>query len=70
MSFNDLGLIEPIARAVSEKGYTTPSPIQAKSIPVVLQGKDLMASAQTGTGKTAAFVLPLLQQLANGVDET
>ena len=66
MSFNDLGLIEPIARAVSEKGYTTPSPIQAKSIPVVLQGKDLMASAQTGTGKTAAFVLPLLQQLASG----
>ncbi|MCP4843130.1 MAG: DEAD/DEAH box helicase, partial [Halieaceae bacterium] len=66
MSFNNLGLIEPIARAVSEKGYTTPSPIQAKSIPVVLQGKDLMASAQTGTGKTAAFVLPLLQQLASG----
>lgn len=66
MSFDDLGLIEPLARAVNEKGYAKPSPIQAKSIPVVLQGRDLMASAQTGTGKTAAFVLPLLQQLATG----
>jgi ATP-dependent RNA helicase RhlE len=66
MSFTQLGLIEPIARAVRDKGYDTPSPIQAKSIPVTLEGRDLMASAQTGTGKTAAFVLPLLQLLAEG----
>jgi len=65
MSFSDLDLIEPIARAVKEKGYNNPSPIQAKAIPVVLDGRDLMASAQTGTGKTAAFVLPLLHQLAD-----
>ncbi len=63
MTFNNLGLIEPILRAVEEKGYSTPSPIQLATIPVVLEGKDLMASAQTGTGKTAAFVLPILQQL-------
>ncbi len=66
MNFDQLGLIEPIARAVRDKGYDKPSPIQAKAIPVVLEGGDLMASAQTGTGKTAAFVLPLLQQLADG----
>ncbi|MEM9257351.1 MAG: DEAD/DEAH box helicase [Pseudomonadota bacterium] len=64
MRFDQLGLSAPIARAVSDKGYDRPSPIQAKSIPVVLQGSDLMASAQTGTGKTAAFVLPLLQRLS------
>jgi ATP-dependent RNA helicase RhlE len=66
MNFDQLGLIEPIARAVREKGYDKPTPIQAKAIPVVLDGRDLMASAQTGTGKTAAFVLPLLQHLAAG----
>jgi len=66
MNFDQLGLIEPIARAVRAKGYERPSPIQAKAIPVVLAGRDLMASAQTGTGKTAAFVLPLLQGLAGG----
>tara|TARA_R110000823_G_scaffold27609_20_gene80565 strand:- start:32671 stop:33963 length:1293 start_codon:yes stop_codon:yes gene_type:complete len=66
MQFTELGLIEPIARAVNEKGYHTPSPIQARTIPVVLEGGDLMASAQTGTGKTAAFVLPILQLLADG----
>ena len=66
MNFADLGLIAPLARAVQEKGYNTPSPIQEKTIPVVLQGKDLMGSAQTGTGKTAAFVLPLLQHLSKG----
>ncbi|MDX1736395.1 MAG: DEAD/DEAH box helicase, partial [Halioglobus sp.] len=66
MSFEQLGLIEPILRAVTEKGYDTPSPIQTKTIPDVLRGADLMASAQTGTGKTAAFVLPLLQKLADG----
>ena len=66
MTFEELGLIEPIARAVRDKGYDQPSPIQAKSIPVVLAGRDLMASAQTGTGKTAAFVLPILQRLSAG----
>jgi len=66
MSFDKLGLIEPILRAVRTKGYDQASPIQAQSIPIVLQGRDLMASAQTGTGKTAAFVLPLLQALHGG----
>jgi ATP-dependent RNA helicase RhlE len=64
MSFIDLGLSEPLLKAVSEKGYTVPSPIQAKTIPVILQGKDVLASAQTGTGKTAGFTLPMLQLLA------
>ncbi len=61
--FASLGLAEPILRAVAEKGYTTMSPIQAKAIPVVLQGRDVMGAAQTGTGKTAAFTLPLLQRM-------
>lgn len=64
--FNQLGLSEPILKAIAESGYTTPSPIQAQAIPVVLQGKDLMAAAQTGTGKTAGFTLPILQQLLKG----
>ncbi|MCC7459250.1 MAG: DEAD/DEAH box helicase [Nitrospira sp.] len=63
MSFNDLGLIEPLVRAVREQGYETPTPIQRQAIPAVLQGGDLLAGAQTGTGKTAGFVLPLLQRL-------
>ncbi len=63
LTFDDLKLIEPIARAVREKGYEKPSPIQEQSIPLVLEGRDLMALAQTGTGKTAAFTLPLLQRL-------
>ena len=66
MNFSDLGLLEPLLRAIKNHGYTTPSPIQQGAIPVVQQGKDLMASAQTGTGKTAAFVLPILQQLNTG----
>ena len=61
--FNELGLIAPLQRALAEKNYQTPTAIQAAAIPVVLAGKDLMASAQTGTGKTAAFVLPILQRL-------
>ncbi|WP_410483319.1 DEAD/DEAH box helicase [Teredinibacter sp. KSP-S5-2] len=65
-AFNQLGLSEPILKAIAESGYTTPSPIQAQAIPVVLQGKDLMAAAQTGTGKTAGFTLPILQQLLKG----
>lgn len=61
--FNGLGLIEPLSRAVASEGYTTPTPIQAQSIPPLLEGKDLLGVAQTGTGKTAAFVLPLLHRL-------
>jgi ATP-dependent RNA helicase RhlE len=63
MSFATLGLSETILRAVTERGYTEPPPSQAQAIPVVLQGRDLMAGAQTGTGKTAGFTLPLLQRL-------
>jgi ATP-dependent RNA helicase RhlE len=63
MSFASLGLIEPLVRAVTERGYTTPTPIQAQAIPAVLNGGDLLAAAQTGTGKTAGFTLPLLQRL-------
>ena len=63
MSFDSLGLSAEILRAVSEKGYTTPTPIQTQAIPLVLEGRDLMGGAQTGTGKTAGFTLPLLQRL-------
>ncbi|PHS73379.1 MAG: ATP-dependent RNA helicase RhlE [Cycloclasticus sp.] len=63
MSFESLGLSADILRAVSEKGYTTPTPIQLQAIPTILEGKDLMGGAQTGTGKTAGFTLPLLQRL-------
>ena len=66
MSFPSLGLSAPILRAISEKGYTTPFPIQIKAIPAILTGKDVMAAAQTGTGKTAGFTLPMLQRLAHG----
>ncbi len=64
MSFETLGLSADILRAVSEQGYTEPTPIQAQAIPVVLEGGDLLAGAQTGTGKTAGFTLPLLQRLS------
>lgn len=63
MSFDSLGLAEPLLRAVHEQGYNTPTPIQAQAIPVVLQGGDLLGGAQTGTGKTAGFTLPLLHRL-------
>lgn len=66
MSFTDLGLSAPIQKAIAEKGYDTPSPIQAQSIPAVLSGKDVMAAAQTGTGKTAGFTLPILELLSKG----
>ncbi len=66
MSFADLGLCAPILEAVAQKGYDTPSPIQLQAIPAVIQGKDVMAAAQTGTGKTAGFTLPLLERLAKG----
>lgn len=61
--FSALGLAEPLLKAIIESGYTTPTPIQAQAIPLALQGKDLMAGAQTGTGKTAAFSLPILHTL-------
>ncbi len=64
MSFETLGLSAEIVRAVEEQGYREPTPIQRQAIPVVLEGRDLMASAQTGTGKTAGFTLPLLQLLS------
>ena len=64
MPFSSLGLSDEIVRAVSERGYTEPTPIQAQAIPVVLAGRDLMAGAQTGTGKTAGFTLPMLQRLS------
>ena len=66
MSFTDLGLSAPIQKAIAEKGYDTPSPIQAQAIPAVLAGKDVMAAAQTGTGKTAGFTLPILELLSKG----
>ncbi len=64
LSFSDLGLHPDLLRAVAKQGYTDPTPVQLEAIPLVLAGRDLMAGAQTGTGKTAAFVLPMLQLLA------
>jgi ATP-dependent RNA helicase RhlE len=64
MTFSELGLSEALTRAVADQGYTTPTPIQREAIPLVLAGGDLLAGAQTGTGKTAGFVLPLLQRLS------
>ncbi|MEY3818703.1 MAG: hypothetical protein RLZZ425_158, partial [Bacteroidota bacterium] len=64
MLFQDLFLIEPILRALKDEGYTTPTPIQAQSIPILLKGIDLLGCAQTGTGKTAAFAIPIIQLLA------
>jgi len=64
MSFEELGLIPELLRAVADTGYTVPTPIQAQAIPIVLAGRDVMGGAQTGTGKTASFTLPLLQRLA------
>ena len=61
--FADLKLIEPLLRAIKDQGYETPTPIQIKAIPPVLAGRDLLAAAQTGSGKTAGFALPLLQLL-------
>jgi ATP-dependent RNA helicase RhlE len=63
MSFSDLGLLPELLRAVADKGYDTPTPIQLQAIPAVLAGRDVLAGAQTGTGKTAGFVLPILQRL-------
>ena len=66
MQFTSLGLSAPILEAVADSGYSTPSPIQAKAIPAVLDGRDVMAAAQTGTGKTAGFTLPILEILSKG----
>jgi len=63
--FTELGLSEPLLKAINDQGYDTPSPIQAQAIPAVISGQDVMAAAQTGTGKTAAFTLPLLQRLSS-----
>ena len=63
MTFKDLHIIEPILRAVEEEGYTHPTPIQEQSIPILLKGKDLLGCAQTGTGKTASFAIPILQHI-------
>mgnify|MGYP002173300119 FL=1 len=65
MSFSTLGLSPQILGAIEAQGYSEATPIQEKSIPIVLEGKDLMAAAQTGTGKTAGFTLPILQLLSN-----
>lgn len=64
MSFQSLQISEPILKAIQEEGYTTPTPIQAQAIPIVLQGNDLLGCAQTGTGKTAAFAIPIIQLLS------
>ncbi len=66
MSFTSLGLSAPILEAIAEQGYETPTPIQAQAIPAILEGKDVMGAAQTGTGKTAGFTLPILQRLSKG----
>ena len=65
MTFNDLKLVEPILKALKAEGYTNPTPIQEQSIPILLDNKDLLGCAQTGTGKTAAFAIPILQHLYN-----
>lgn len=70
MSFDSLGLSAELLRAVREEGYSEPTPIQTKAIPLVLSGRDVMAGAQTGTGKTAGFALPLLQRLAGSAKES
>ena len=66
MSFSSFGLSTPILEAIAEKGYDTPSPIQCQAIPVILEGRDVIAVAETGTGKTAGFTLPLLERLSKG----
>ena len=66
MNFTDLGLCDELSKAVADLGYESPTPIQEKSIPIVLMGRDILGSAQTGTGKTASFTLPMIEILASG----
>ncbi|MFA5922112.1 MAG: DEAD/DEAH box helicase [Methylococcaceae bacterium] len=68
MTFEQLGLTEELLKAITEQGYITPTPVQQKAIPLILEGRDVLAGAQTGTGKTASFTLPLLQRLAENSD--
>lgn len=70
MSFQSLNIIDPILEAIKEEGYTIPTPIQEQSIPIILQGTDLLGCAQTGTGKTAAFAIPILQLLSENRENT
>ena len=63
MTFSELGIISPILKAIEQQGYSEPTPIQAQSIPILLEGYDLLGSAQTGTGKTAAFTIQIIQRL-------
>ena len=63
MTFKQLNITEPILRALGEKGYTDPTPIQQQAIPVVMSGRDIFGCAQTGTGKTAAFAIPIIQRI-------
>ena len=63
MQFNELKLIDPILKALEEEGYTNPTPIQEPAIPIILNKKDILGCAQTGTGKTAAFAIPIIQLL-------
>ena len=70
MNFEDLQLAPAIVSAVRDLGYETPTPIQVEAIPLVLAGNDLLGGAQTGTGKTAAFTLPMLQRLSEGAPAT
>ena len=65
VTFADLGIAEPLCRALADQNYINPTPIQAQAIPALLEGRDLLGLAQTGTGKTAAFTLPILQHLAS-----
>src|SRR5678816_3562119 len=69
MQFSNLRLSAPILRALEQEGYTTPTPIQAQAIPHALEGRDVLGCAQTGTGKTAAFALPIIQRLAAAVPD-
>ncbi len=68
-NFASLGLAQPLLRAIADAGYTDATPVQAQAIPLVLQGGDLLAAAQTGTGKTAAFTLPILHRLSSSHSE-
>ena len=67
MLFSQLNLSAPILKAIGDEGYTTPTPVQEKAIPAILEGRDMLAGAQTGTGKTAGFTLPILELLSKSL---